>query len=123
MDKCPLCKGTKKITTDLHQIDCYLCKEQDSNFAIPKLKEDFMIDRYTLYIKDKDGNDIMDMVKDEDGEWVDYDDYIKEKDSNVVNPLLCDVLAELEEINLIEDHVTLELDRERLKEVLSKYFT
>ena len=44
------------------------------------------------------------------------------QDSNVVNPLLCDVLADLESINLIEDHETLELDRERLKEVLGKYF-
>jgi len=39
-----------------------------------------------------------------------------------VYPLLADVLAEIESINMIENHPTLELDRERLKEVLSKYF-
>ncbi|MCP4648735.1 MAG: hypothetical protein GY853_01465 [PVC group bacterium] len=68
---------------------------------------------------------------DDDGEGDRYhtwcEDKIEETDVKYKRAIstyakLDDVLAEIESINLIEERYTVELDKERLQEVLSKYF-
>ncbi len=52
-----------------------------------------MIDRYNVTYYDRYGDCGVHADKDnEHGEWIQYDDYIEEKDSNVANPLLGEVL-------------------------------
>ncbi len=48
-----------------------------------------MIDRYFMVYSNEDGMIYAD--KDIDGDYILYEDYIVEKASNVVNPLLADV--------------------------------
>ena len=59
--------------------------------------------------------------EDENGEWIKYEDYEKEK-ANGIKPLLCDVLADIRGKAMFADSSTIEIDDIVLEEILSKYF-
>ena len=77
--------------------------------------------RYELEIDDS-GYCNACMVEDDNGSYIEYDDYIAEK-AFVVKPMLSEVLSEMEPmiVDFVESHNE-DAVREYLREKLGKYF-
>jgi len=119
------CTKCGKILSEGDTYENHKCTIKEKSCNLPEADSRNAMKRYKIVERSfGNGSLTMEVEEDPDGNYIEYSDYVSEKEkSNSGYPPLADVLAELEKISFIQGESNRLINFGNMEQVLRKYFS